>query len=63
MTTNEKTFDALKFKEQVQAEMYERLKDMTPEEQIAELEKGVLEGPFAELYKRLKAKNAEKKTG
>jgi hypothetical protein len=60
MKQTEKKFDALKFKEQVQNENYERTKTMTTEEEAADREERILSGSFAELYKQSKANSGKK---
>jgi hypothetical protein len=48
-----KTFDCVAFKRAAQAEIYERIRDMTPAEQAAWFEQAASTGPFANLWQRL----------
>lgn len=53
-TKNEpKSFDAIKFKQQAQAQIYEEIKDMTPEEEIAYFRERALSGPLGEWWSTL----------
>jgi hypothetical protein len=52
--TTEKTFDSLAFKWKVQAEIYQEIKDRTPEQQIEYFRHHAQTGPFAELVARLR---------
>jgi hypothetical protein len=49
----EENFDCIAFKRRVQAEIYEEIKDLSPEEEIAYFRRRVETGPFAELWKKL----------
>jgi len=46
-------FDCLEFKRKVQAEIYEKTKNMTVEEQIEYFRQAAANGPFADLWKRI----------
>lgn len=50
-TKTRKTFDCVEFKRAAQARIYERIKDMTPEEEIAYFRQAVESGPFAEWWR------------
>ncbi len=52
--TSEKSFDCLAFKRSVQAEIYQEIKDQTPEEQIEYFRSHGETGPFAELVRKLR---------
>jgi hypothetical protein len=50
----DKPFDCLGFKWRVQAEVYQEIKDQTPEEQIDYFHRHADAGPFAELVRMLR---------
>jgi hypothetical protein len=52
--TTEKSFDCLAFKWKVQAEIYQEIKDQTPEQQIEYFRRHAQTGPFAELIAKLR---------
>ena len=52
--TTEKAFDCLAFKWKVQAEIYQEIKDRTPEQQIEYFRHHAQTGPFAELVAKLR---------
>ena len=52
--TTEKSFDCLAFKWEVQAEIYQEIKDQTPEQQIEYFRRHAQTGPFAELVAKLR---------
>ena len=52
--TTEKSFDCLAFKWKVEAEIYQEIKDLTPEQQIEYFRHHAQSGPFAELVARLR---------
>ncbi|MGD0011384.1 MAG: hypothetical protein ABSE93_22945 [Terriglobia bacterium] len=52
--TTEKSFDCLAFKWKVQAEIYQEIKDQTPEQQIEYFRRHAQTGPFAELVAKLR---------
>lgn len=52
--TNDKPFDCIEYKRRVQAEIYEKIKDMTPQEEIEFFRRGAETGPFAELVRSLR---------
>jgi hypothetical protein len=48
-----KSFDCVEFKRQAQAEIYQEIKGLTPEEEIEYFRRQVAAGPFAKLWKSL----------
>ena len=46
-------FDALKFKDEMQARVQAELDGLTPEEQVRRIRENVENGPFADLWKRI----------
>jgi hypothetical protein len=52
--TTEKSFDCLAFKWKVEAEIYQEIKDLTPEQQIEYFRRHAQTGPFAELVAKLR---------
>jgi hypothetical protein len=52
--TTEKSFDCLAFKWKVEAEIYQEIKDLTPEQQIEYFRHHAQTGPFAELVAKLR---------
>lgn len=60
MTTKkiELDFDFMKFKEQVQNEMYEELKNLTLEEQIKYVQEKAESGSLGEWWKSVKSKSS-----
>ncbi len=55
----EKTFDCLAFKWKVQSEIYQEIKDRTPEEQLEYFRHRAEIGPFAELVKTLRQQQTQ----
>lgn len=51
----EKSFDCVEFKRQAQQRIYEKIKDLTPAEEIEFFRREAESGPFAELIARIKA--------
>lgn len=47
-------FDCLEHKWKVQAEIYEEIKNLTPDEEIEYFRRKVENGPFAELWRNLR---------
>ena len=52
--TTEKSFDCLAFKWKVEGEIYQEIKDQTPEQQIEYFRRHAQTGPFAELVAKLR---------
>ena len=50
-----KNFDCVEFKRQAQAEIYQDIKGLTPEEEIEYFRRQVAAGPFGKLWKALEA--------
>lgn len=61
MKANNKTFDAVEMKNQIQEQLYEITKNMTPEEQRAYYRQQTETGPFADKIKRIKEQQAKRK--
>ena len=51
---DDEDFDCVGFKRRVQAEIYEEIKDMTHEEELAYWRRSVEEGPLADWWRSLK---------
>jgi len=51
-----KDFDCIKFKRAAQEKIYEKIKGMTPAEEIAWFRNKVESGPYGDLWKRIAAK-------
>jgi hypothetical protein len=49
----EKDFDCIGFKRKVQAEIYQEIKGLPPEEEIEYFRRRVAAGPFGKLWKAL----------
>jgi hypothetical protein len=52
-----KSFDCVEFKRRAQAEIYEEIKGLTPEEEIEYFRREVATGPFGKLWKSLEARS------
>jgi len=50
-TRPKKAFDCVEFKRRAQARIYERIKDLSPEEEIDYFRKAAEEGPLGESWK------------
>ena len=50
-TRAKKDFDCVEFKRQAQARIYERIKNLSPEEEIDYFRKAVEDGPLGESWK------------
>jgi len=59
--TPPKDFDCIEFKRAAQARIYEQIKDLSPEEELAYYHRAVEEGPFAEWWKRASAATAARR--
>jgi hypothetical protein len=51
-TDAEKKFDCVEFKRQAQARIYERIKNLTPDEEIEYFRKAAETGPFGDWWRR-----------
>jgi hypothetical protein len=49
----EKGFDCIEFKRRAQAEIYQEIKGLSPEEEIEYFRRHVAAGPFGKLWKAL----------
>ena len=58
MKTTEKTFDCIAFKRAAQLQIYEEIKDLNREEQIAYFHKRAETGPFREWWLRRQSREA-----
>ncbi len=54
-TPNEEQFDCIAFKDRVQSEIYEEIKDLTHDEEIAYFRRRVEKGPFAKLWRSVRS--------
>lgn len=52
-----KKFDCVEMKNEIQAKIYEEIKDMTPQEEIAYRRKKLESGSMSDLYKKLRTKS------
>ena len=52
-----KKFDCVEMKNEIQAKIYEEIKDLTPQEEIAYRRKKLESGSMGEFYKKLRAKS------
>ena len=50
-TRADKDFDCVEFKRQAQARIYERIKDLSPEEEIDYFRKAAEEGPLGDAWR------------
>jgi len=53
----QKSFDCVEFKRQAQAEIYEEIKGLPPEEEIEYFRRQVATGPFGKLWKALEERS------
>lgn len=53
-TEVKKNFDCVEFKRKAQARIYERIKDLSPEEEVEYFRKAAEEGSLGEWWKALK---------
>ncbi len=61
MTSSRKhTFDSIAFKRKVQGEIYEELKDLSPEEEIAYFRRAAETGSLADWWKAVRSVAAER---
>ena len=60
MKAKKKDFDAVEMKCKIQDEIYEEIKNMTPEEEGAYFRKSVETGPFAEKVRRIRQQQQKK---
>ena len=62
-TKVEKAFDCLAYKDRVQAEIYQEIKDMTHEQEIAYFRRATETGPLADWWKRARGAQASAAVG
>ena len=55
-TDVKKEFDCIEFKRQAQSRIYERIKDLSPEEEIEYFRKAADEGPLGQRWKAIKSR-------
>ena len=60
-TKVKKRFDCLAYKDKVQAQIYEEIKDMTPEQEIEYFNRHAETGPFAKWWKAVRAATRRRK--
>jgi len=53
MPKSEKTFDCIAFKREAQARIYDEIKDMTPQQQIAYYRHAARNGPLGAWWRRI----------
>ena len=56
-----KSFDCLAFKDKVQAQIYEEIKDLSPEEELRYWRRQAETGPLAKWWKKVRAATARRK--
>jgi hypothetical protein len=61
-TDTKKEFDCIEFKRQAQARIYERIKDLSPEEEIRYFGDAANQGPFGEWWQSVRDKAASRNT-
>ena len=54
-------FDCIAFKERVQAEIYQEIKDLAPAQQADYFRKAAETGPFAEWWKKVREESARRR--
>ncbi len=54
-TPNEEQLDCIALKDRVQSEIYEEIKDLSHDEEIAYFRRRVEKGPFADLWRRIRS--------
>ena len=60
---NEREFDCIALKDRVQSEIYEEIKDLTHDEEIAYFRRRVEQGPFAELWRSIRTASSRAHVG
>ena len=53
---NDNSFDCIKYKDRVQREIYQSIKNLSPQREIAYFKNEVRKGPFADLWLALTRK-------
>ncbi len=59
-STSEKSFDCIEYKRRVQQEIYEQVKDMTPDEEAEYFRHAAETGPFGHLVRVLRQQEERK---
>ena len=54
-TSNEGEFDCMAFKREVQSKIYEEIKDLSADEELAYFRRRVEAGPFAKLWRSIRS--------
>ena len=60
-TRAERSFDCLEFKDRVQEEIYEEIRDLTHEEEIDYFERSARTGPLADWWKKVRLASAKRR--
>jgi hypothetical protein len=55
LSTTEKAFDCIEYKRRVQAEIYEKIKDLTPGEEIDFFRRRAEEGSLGEWWRQVQS--------
>ena len=53
MKQHPEKIDCIEMKDRIQSEIYEQIKDLTPEEEIEFFRKGASQGPLGDFYRSL----------
>lgn len=53
----QKTFDCVEMKRRAQARIYEEIKDLSPEEEVAYFRRAAETGPLADWWKKIRRKS------
>lgn len=57
----QKSFDCIEFKRKAQEEIYEEIKEMSWEEEVAYFQREAEKGPLGEWWKKVKAAQEQRK--
>lgn len=60
MSDKKKTFDCVEMKNKIQEQVYEDIKNLTPEEEMDYFKKSAETGPFSEKWKAIQERQARK---
>ena len=60
--SNPKPFDCIEYKQRVQEEIYEEIKDLSPAQQLEYFHRASLEGPLAGWWKKVRENTARMKS-
>ena len=61
MSKKEKKFDCVAMKREIQAQIYDETKEMSPEEFLAYCHEAVEKGPFAQKMKRIRVRQQKER--